>query len=99
MTHAGYFADRALAAESHEQMSAQSIFNPASFSFCRKMTDVDQYKVIENFTQAAEVAVAAGFDCVEIHCGHGYLLSQYLSPALNPSTTVKERVSFPLKVL
>jgi anthraniloyl-CoA monooxygenase len=79
-------------------MSAQSIFNPAAFSFCRKMTDNDRIQLLNNFVQASEIAVAAGFDCIEVHCGHGYLLSQYLSPHLNPGTTLEERLVFPLEV-
>ncbi len=39
--------------------------------------------VIAAFARAAKVTVEAGFDAVEVHAGHGYLLSQLLSPALN----------------
>lgn len=100
LTHAGYFSDRSLASDAatHEQMSAQSIFNPASFTFCRQMTTEDHAKVLNDFVEAAKVAVAAGFDCIEVHCGHGYLLSQYLSPHLNPNTTLEERLAFPTQV-
>mgnify|MGYP005996359661 CR=1 FL=1 len=100
LTHAGYFSDRSLASTpaSHEQMSAQSIFNPAAFRYCRAMSVKDHDNVLNNFVQAASVAVDAGFDCLEVHCGHGYLLSQFLSPHLNPNTTFEERLRFPLKV-
>lgn len=105
LTHAGYFADRSLASSTtsslsqpHEQMSAQSIFNPAAFRFCRAMTCDDYDRLLKNFVEAAEVAVEAGFDCLEVHCGHGYLLSQFLSPHLNPRTTLQERLQFPIKV-
>lgn len=79
-------------------MSAQSIFNPASFTFCRQMTPDDHSKVLKDFVQAVEVAAAAGFDCIEVHMGHGYLMSQYLSPHLNPNTLLVERLAFPVKV-
>jgi len=105
LTHAGYFADRSLApapllssSPRHEQMSAQSIFNPAAFRFCRVMTADDYDRLLRNFVEAAEVAVEAGFDCLEVHCGHGYLLSQFISPHLNPGTTLQERLKYPLKV-
>jgi hypothetical protein len=50
----------------------------------------DMAKVADDSSAAASAAVKAGFDCIEIHCGHGYLLSQFLSPKLNPG------VSFPI---
>jgi 2,4-dienoyl-CoA reductase-like NADH-dependent reductase (Old Yellow Enzyme family) len=104
LTHAGYFSDRSLSESKvlssyHEQMSAQSIFNPASFSFCRAMSDSDKEKVCLDFVTAARVAVRSGFDCLEIHCGHGYLLSQFISPKLNPNQSFLSRISFPLQVL
>ncbi|MEO0605516.1 MAG: NADH:flavin oxidoreductase, partial [Myxococcota bacterium] len=38
---------------------------------------------VHDFVTAARVAQAAGFDAVEVHCGHGYLISQFLSPLFN----------------
>src|SRR5690606_16997927 len=43
-------------------------------------------EVVEQFAQAALVAERAGFDAVEVHLGHNYLLSSFLSPNLNKRT-------------
>lgn len=47
------------------------------------MTVADIQQVVESFVQAARRAKTAGFDGVQIHAAHGYLLSQFLSPAFN----------------
>ena len=47
------------------------------------MTQEDIHTLVEQFAGAAERAQFAGIDGVEIHGGHGYLLSEFLSPALN----------------
>jgi 2,4-dienoyl-CoA reductase-like NADH-dependent reductase (Old Yellow Enzyme family) len=51
--------------------------------FARAMSESDIATVIDEFGHAAEGALRAGFDAVELHLGHGYLLSQFLSPAIN----------------
>lgn len=47
------------------------------------MTDSDIAVTIEEFASAAENAIAAGFDGVELHAANGYLLEQFLNPATN----------------
>ncbi len=65
----------------------------------------DQLDVIKDeFVAATERAAAAGFDLLELHCGHGYLLSSFLSPVSNQRTddyggTPENRLRFPLEVL
>jgi 2,4-dienoyl-CoA reductase-like NADH-dependent reductase (Old Yellow Enzyme family) len=49
----------------------------------REMATADIHEVVTAFGQAAQRAKAAGFDGVQIHAAHGYLLSQFLSPAFN----------------
>ena len=49
----------------------------------RKMTTEDVYENIKDWQRAAARAVAAGFDAIEIHAAHGYLIHQFLSPITN----------------
>ena len=52
----------------------------------REMTEADIAATIEAFAEAARRADEAGFDVVEIHAAHGYLLNQFLSPVANKRT-------------
>jgi len=103
LTHAGAFADRRVTGE--QQIAPSVIFNPAGFDFAREMTEADCDAIVAQFAAAAQVAVAAGFDAVELHAGHGYLLSQFLTPFCNRrydrygGPGVHGRLKFPLKVL
>ena len=64
-------------------MGASGGFNLYSPTFVRKMRKDEIYQLVEDFGKAVELAREAGFDCVEIHAGHGYLISQFLSPYTN----------------
>ncbi len=64
-------------------MGASGGFNIYSPTFVRKMSLKDIDKLVEDFGIAVNLARKAGFDCVEIHAGHGYLISQFLSPYTN----------------
>ena len=60
-------------------------------------------KVCRDFVQAAERANRAGFDMLELHCAHGYLLASFLSPLSNVRTdeyggSIDNRMRFPLEV-
>lgn len=64
-------------------VGASSGFNLYSPTFVRglKISEIDA--LVADFGHAVDLAREAGFDCVEIHAGHGYLISQFLSPYTN----------------
>jgi anthraniloyl-CoA monooxygenase len=69
----------------------------------REMTRADMDAVIADFVQAAERGVRAGFDMLELHCAHGYLLASFISPLTNVRTdeyggSLENRLRFPLEV-
>jgi 2,4-dienoyl-CoA reductase-like NADH-dependent reductase (Old Yellow Enzyme family) len=61
-------------------------FNPLSMRFARKATADDIADVTEAHANAARLAIESGFDAVEIHLGHNYLASSFLSPLINRRT-------------
>jgi anthraniloyl-CoA monooxygenase len=69
----------------------------------RAMDSGDMQRVAEDFATAAERAEQAGFDLLEIHMAHGYLLSSFISPASNQRRdeyggSLDNRLRFPLEV-
>ena len=58
-------------------------FNPLSMRFARHANPADIAEVITAHARATRYAIDAGFDAVEIHLGHNYLASAFLSPLLN----------------
>ncbi len=69
----------------------------------RAATRADLDKVVADFVASARRAVDAGFDLVEVHAAHGYLLSSFLSPVANHRTDeyggpLANRLRFPLEV-
>lgn len=61
-------------------------FNPLSMRFAKKATREDIAEVTEAHANAARLAIDSGFDAVEIHLGHNYLASAFLSPLINRRT-------------
>jgi 2,4-dienoyl-CoA reductase-like NADH-dependent reductase (Old Yellow Enzyme family) len=75
-----------------------------SGSVTRAASEQDIARITEEYARAATVAVEAGFDCIEIHLGHNYLLSAFLSPKLNRRSdrwggSLANRGRFPLQVV
>lgn len=70
----------------------------------REMTRADMEQVTGEFVAAAQRCAAAGFDAVELHMGHGYLLNQFISPLSNKRRdeyggSAENRARFPAEVL
>jgi 2,4-dienoyl-CoA reductase-like NADH-dependent reductase (Old Yellow Enzyme family) len=80
IAHAGGLAKTELTGQS---ALAPTCIEGFSQPDCREMTTADIQVMVEAFGQAARRGVAAGFDGVQLHAAHGYLLSQFLSPAFN----------------
>ncbi|MEZ4218501.1 MAG: NADH:flavin oxidoreductase [Myxococcota bacterium] len=77
--HAGAVA----AAAGLPALSPSRIFSPLAMKRTRAATTDDIARIVRDFAEAATLLREADFDAVEIHFGHGYLPSQFLSPKLN----------------
>ncbi len=69
----------------------------------RAMTRADTDAVREQFVAAARMAITAGFDMLELHCAHGYLLSSFITPLSNQRKdeyggSLENRLRYPLEV-
>ncbi|MFT4571915.1 MAG: 2,4-dienoyl-CoA reductase-like NADH-dependent reductase (Old Yellow Enzyme family), partial [Candidatus Binatia bacterium] len=100
--HAGWFADPKATAAPILGPSRQ--FSPHAGKFSRALTHDDLARILGDFVRSANIAVEAGFDVLEIHLGHGYLLSQFLTPWNNRRRdeyggAISGRARFPRQVL
>lgn len=79
--HCGNMTHRATCGQ--KPVGASNGFNLYSPTFYRKLRETEIEQIAEDFGAAVHLARQAGFDGVEIHAGHGYLISQFLSPYTN----------------
>ena len=72
--------------------------------FCDAMTHADIKQLVQTYHDAAKFMKSVGFDCIEIHYGHGYGMCQFMSPRTNKRTdeyggSLENRMRLPLMVL
>jgi 2,4-dienoyl-CoA reductase-like NADH-dependent reductase (Old Yellow Enzyme family) len=79
--HAGPVANAA--SNGVRSIAPRRAFNPLGLRWTRAATEGDLARVVEDFGRATQRCAEAGFDSVEVHLGHNYLLSSFLSPLLN----------------
>lgn len=100
--HCGFFASPSVI--KRRPLGASPKFCVFRTSYCRQMTQQDIDEKTADFVRAALMAREAGFDAVEIHAGHGYLLGQFVSPWTNHRRdqyggALANRLRFPVAVI
>jgi anthraniloyl-CoA monooxygenase len=97
-------ADHPLPSGNWPVLSASALpYLPGISQTPRAMTREDMDRVRDDFVAAARRAGAAGFDWLELHCAHGYLLSSFISPLTNLRTDeyggdLDGRLRYPLEI-
>ncbi len=104
LTHCGYFSKNT---EFKRPLAPSKVFNEygvlSGIIFSKEMTLADLNRVADDFANSAKRLKEIGFDAIELHMGHGYLLSQFLSPWTNKRKDeyggpIENRARFPLEV-
>ena len=112
LAHAGRKGSLTRSWEGHQNLGEAAnweILAPSAIPFAegrqtpRAMNRADMDTVRDAFARAAEMSDAAGFDMIELHFAHGYLISSFISPASNKRTdeyggSLENRMRFPLEV-
>jgi len=97
------YSDQPLEAGNWEIIAPSPIAWSDANATPREMTRADMDRVTADFVRATLMGEQAGFDMLELHCGHGYLLSSFLTPISNQRTdeyggSIENRLRFPLEV-
>jgi anthraniloyl-CoA monooxygenase len=111
LAHAGRKGSLTRSWEGHKSLNEANweLIAPSPLAFAegrqvpREMTRADMDNVRDAFVRATEMAEAAGFDMIELHYAHGYLMSSFISPLSNRRTdeyggSLDNRMRFPLEV-
>jgi anthraniloyl-CoA monooxygenase len=111
LAHAGRKGSLTRSWEGHKSLGEAKweIIAPSPIAFAdgrqvpREMNRADMDRVRDAFIQATEMSEAAGFDMIELHFAHGYLISSFISPLTNRRTddyggSLENRMRFPLEI-
>ncbi len=87
-----------------ESVGPSAIAFSDSYMTPKELSISEIQKIIEKFVHSAQLAVEAGFEVIELHMAHGYLMHQFLSPISNKRSdnyggSLENRMSLPLQVL
>ena len=101
ISHAGIFANTSLTGEAAMGPMVRRL---SDATICREMTSIDIRNTVKAFANSSRLVKEAGFDGVQIHAAHGYLLSSFLSPHYNTrhdeyGGTAENRSRFLLEVV
>ena len=91
------------------ESAAWQVMGPSAIRYApqlavpREMTHEDLARVREEFVASVRMAIEAGFDMIELHCAHGYLLSSFITPLSNQrfdeyGGSLENRVRYPVQV-
>ena len=88
----------------HPGLAPSTRFSAPAMGRVKAATHAQLDDVVADFERATRVAIEAGFDAVEVHLGHNYLLSSFLSPNLNKRKddlggSIENRMRFPRRVV
>jgi 2,4-dienoyl-CoA reductase-like NADH-dependent reductase (Old Yellow Enzyme family) len=107
LTHCGFFT-KSTRYKSKKPLAPSRVVNQYGLlrgrGFARAMTERELLQTRRDFVRAAVIVKQAGFDAIEVHMGHGYLLSQFLTPTINRRKdhyggSLENRMRFPLEVV
>lgn len=95
--------DQPLESGAWELISASPLPYLPNSQVPREATRADMERVKADFVRSTQMAVEAGFDILEFHCAHGYLMSSFLSPLTNQRSdeyggSIENRARYPLEV-
>ena len=95
--------DEPLTAGNWPLLAASAVSYGPTNQLPQAMTREDMDRMVAQFVQSTRYAAEAGFDWLELHCAHGYLLSSFITPLTNQRDddyggTIENRCRFPLEV-